>query len=376
MTLALALRHHGIQCAIFEARARSAVRGDARILALSHGTQQVLDRLGVWAQIAAAGAATPICKVHVSHRHGLGRTCIRADDLGVEALGQVLPSGALIAALDAAVSAAQIEYRDCSAVVDAKVSDDGHVTRLTMRNPNYSGGDTAPIEADAALVAWAEGIVDPASATMHDYAQHAVLCTVAVDPPHRNVAWERFTDDGPLALLPLGNDYAVVLTCASHQVDATLALDDDGFRALLAERFGSRHRFGRLSPRVAYPLGLRWRNDVVAPRQVWLGNAAQTLHPVAGQGFNLAVRDIWELARTLAGASDPGHADVLARYAVGRRTDRRGTMGFTDLLIDTFATDFPPLKHLRGAGLLALDLLPPLRRFVARRMMYGANGLS
>jgi 2-octaprenyl-6-methoxyphenol hydroxylase len=111
----------------------------------------------------------------------------------------------------------------------------------------------------------------------------------------------------------------------------------------------------------------------VAARQVWLGNAAQTLHPVAGQGFNLALRDIWELANALAGVEDPGAAEVLASYARGRQTDRRGAIGFTDLLVLGFGTDFAPLRHVRGAGLLALDLVPPLRSFVARRMIFGAR---
>ena len=357
---------------------RHAVRGDARILALSHGTRQVLGRLGVWDAIEAAGAATPIRSVHVSHRHGLGRTRIHADELGVEALGYVLPSGALIAALDAAIEAVGIDYRESVSIAPDGVVVDAEGVSLGLAAPKHSRGDTAhalPGDDQWALVAWAEGVVAADAAQMVDYGQHAVLCTVGVSGGHGHVAWERFTDDGPLALLPLGDAYAVVLGCASVQVDAVLAMDDGAFCQLLYSRFGDRHRFVSPGARVAYPLGKRWRRDVTAPRQVWLGNAAQTLHPVAGQGFNLAVRDIWELARALGAASDAGAGDALAAYARGRQVDRQGTMGFTDLLIDVFSTDLPPLKHLRGAGLLALDLLPPLRRFVARRMMFGANGL-
>jgi 2-octaprenyl-6-methoxyphenol hydroxylase len=176
-----------------------------------------------------------------------------------------------------------------------------------------------------------------------------------------------------VALLPLGERYAVVLTCADEIVAAVKALDDEAFLALLQKRFGTRHRFIAVTPRVAYPLGLRYRPNPVGERQVWLGNAAQTLHPVAGQGFNLALRDIWELAQRVGAATDPGAPDVLADYAQGRQADRRGAIGFTDLLIDGFASDFPPLRHARGAGLLALDLLPPLRAFVAKRMIYGAR---
>jgi 2-octaprenyl-6-methoxyphenol hydroxylase len=194
-----------------------------------------------------------------------------------------------------------------------------------------------------------------------------------VAAPHGNVAFERFTGEGPVALLPLGERYAVVLTCADEIFEQIASLDDEAFLALLQRRFGTRHRFTATGPRTAYALGLRYRTNPVGERQVWLGNAAQTLHPVAGQGFNLALRDIWELAEALGRADDPGAPDVLAAYARGRRVDRRGAIGFTNFLLDSFAPGFGPLKHARGAGLLALDMLPPLRDFVAKRMIYGAR---
>ena len=352
MALALALKMHGIAAEIFEARERAAVRRDARVLALSDGARQILDWLGVWSGLAA----TPIETIHISQSGGFGRSCLRAGELDVPALGWVLTANDLIAALDTAVSAAGIVYRDNTRVMRSGIPGDGT-------------GDTAGF----VLTAFAEGAVEPGAGTMRDYGQHAVLCSVSVATPHRNVAWERFTGEGPVALLPLGRDYAVVLTCADEILVQVTALDDAAFLALLQRRFGTRHRFTAASPRTAYPLGLRYRQDTVGERQVWLGNAAQTLHPVAGQGFNLALRDIWELAQALGVAADPGAPEVLAAYARGRQTDRRGAIGFTDLLIDSFASDFAPLKHLRGAGLLALDLLPPLRAFVAKRMIYGAR---
>jgi len=178
-------------------------------------------------------------------------------------------------------------------------------------------------------------------------------------------------------LLPLGSEYSVVLTCAEADSAAVMKLDDKNFIALLQSRFGNRHQFLTVGPRACYPLTLRWRDDVVAERQVWLGNAAQTLHPVAGQGFNLALRDVWELARQLSLAQanpDPGAADVLQAYAAARATDRRSVIGFTNGLIDLFGGESGPLAHARGAGLMALDVLPPLRNFLARRMMFGARG--
>lgn len=344
MACALALKLHGVNAEIFEARERAAVCQDARVLALSDGARQILDWLGVWSGLGA----TPIGSIHISQRGGFGRTRLRATEHDVKALGWVLPASRLIPALDRAVTAAAIPYHD---------------------NARVGSEDTAAF----LLTAIAEGAVADGAGTVRDYRQHAVLCTACVAAPHRNVAWERFTNEGPLALLPLGESYAVVLVCADAALAGVMALDDAAFLALLQQRFGTRHRFTAASPRTTYALGLRYRRHPVGPRQAWLGNAAQTLHPVAGQGFNLALRDIWELAQALSGAEDPGAPAVLAAYAQGRRADRRGAIGFTDLLIDSFATDFPPLKHARGAGLLALDLLPPLRAFVAKRMIYGAR---
>jgi 2-octaprenyl-6-methoxyphenol hydroxylase len=344
MALALALKLHGVGAEIFEARDRTAVRRDARVLALSDGARQILDWLGVWSALTP----TPIETIHISHRGGFGRTCLRAAELKVDALGWVVEANELIAALDHAVAKAGIVYRE---------------------NTRVGSGDTATF----ALTAFAEGAVDPAAGRLRDYGQHAVLCSVDIATSHRNVAFERFTGEGPVALLPLGRRYAVVLTCADAIAAEVRSLEDEAFLALLQRRFGTRHRFTAASPRTAYPLGLRFRPHPVAERQVWLGNAAQTLHPVAGQGFNLALRDIWELAQALCGATDPGAPELLAAYARGRQADRRGAIGFTDLLLDSFASDFAPLKHARGAGLLALDLLPPLRDFVAKRMIYGAR---
>jgi 2-octaprenyl-6-methoxyphenol hydroxylase len=344
MALALALHRHGIHVEIFEARDRAAVRREARILALSEGARQILGWLDVWPQ----QAATAIRSIHVSHRGGFGRAVMRAEELDVPALGWVLAASDLIAALDAAVIAAGIPYHEQQKV---------------------GAGETATF----ALTAWAEGAVGADAGKARDYGQHAVLCTVDIAGPHRNVAWERFTDEGPVALLPLGSGYAVVLTCAAANTPQVMAQDDAGFLDVLQQRFGERHRFTAASPRVAYPLGLRYRENPVAERQVWLGNAAQTLHPVAGQGFNLALRDIWELAQLVGPADDPGAAALLAAYARRRQLDRKGAIGFTQLLIDVFASDFAPLRHARGAGLLALDLLPPLKNFIARRMMFGAR---
>jgi 2-octaprenyl-6-methoxyphenol hydroxylase len=344
MALALALHRQGVAAEIFDARSRDAGLQDQRILALSHGARQILEWLDVWQAIPS----TPITTIHISQQSHLGRAKITATEEKVPALGYVLAARDLIAALDG-----------------------------KLRDLNIPFGENTPITAplaDAPLTVWAEGSVDAETARRRDYNQHGVIFLAQGDRPHGGMAWERFTPQGPVAVLPYGADYAVVVTCAAAEAETIAALDDERFLALLQQRFGSRIRFTGVGPRVVYPLGLRYRPSTIAERQVWIGNAAQTLHPVAGQGFNLALRDIYELARSVATAADPGSPAALQHYAAQRRLDRNGAMAFTDTLVRLFSNDNPVLGHLRGAGLLALDLLPPARSFVARRMMFGARG--
>ena len=346
MALALALHRNGVNSRIVDARPRGAAHADLRILALSHGARLILDTLGVWNDIPH----TPIATIHVSQQGGLGRTRIRAEEADVPALGYVLAAGDLARALDGAVDAAGIAWH-----AETKVG---------------SGGT-----ADESLVVHAEGRVEDGSDVRGaDYGQHAVICTAQAAAWHDGTAWERFTPAGPVALLPHRAAYAVVLTCPAADSARIDRLADADFLALLQARVGSRVGLTGVGPRRVYPLGLKLRKTAVGVREVWIGNAAQTLHPVAGQGFNLALRDIAELADTLKDAADPGAARLLARYAARRRLDRYAAAGFTDALVRLFSNDLPPLRHLRGAGLLALDLCAPARRFLARRMMFGARG--
>lgn len=344
MALALALYRGGVTSRIVDARPRGAAKHDARILALSHGSRLSLESLGVWNDIPN----TPITSIHVSHQGGLGRTVIRAAEENVPALGYVLAAGDLATALDDALVATHIIYSD---------------------------NTPAPDLTDSTLTIHAEGRIDDATdIRTHEYGQHAVICTARALTPHGGTAWERFTPSGPVALLPCNNGYAVVLTCPAEESESIAALNDTDFLAMLQQRFGPRVTLTTVGPRAIFPLGLRVRRNPVGDRQVWIGNAAQTLHPVAGQGFNLALRDIMELADTLTDAVDPGDANLLARYAARRRLDRNGTIGLTDSLVRLFSNKIQLLLHARGAGLLALDLFPPARSFLARRMMFGARG--
>jgi 2-octaprenyl-6-methoxyphenol hydroxylase len=347
MALALALQRGGVTSRIVDARPRGAARDDARILALAHGSRLILENLlgqRGWRDIPQ----TPITTIHISHAGGLGRTRMQAAEAGVPALGYVIAAGDLAAALDQALAATGIEYQDNTPV---------------------------SAHAEAPLVVHAEGhSATDANMRTSDYGQHAVICTAHATVPPDGIAWERFTPAGPVALLPCLGTYAVVLACPAADSERIATLADADFLALLQQRFGPRVTLNAVGPRLVYPLGLRMRNTPVGDRTVWIGNAAQTLHPVAGQGFNLALRDIAELADTLTDAGDPGDPALLARYAARRRIDRTAAAGFTDGLVRVFSNALPPLRHARGAGMLALDLLPPVRSFLARRMMFGARG--
>ncbi|KAB2968365.1 FAD-dependent monooxygenase [Zoogloea sp.] len=362
MTLALALKDAGLDIVLVDARPRGAARQDPRVLALSHGTRLTLERLGIWSRLPA----TPIETIHVSHQGGLGRALLRADEYGQPALGYVVAAGDLAAALDDALGTAGIPVRD-NATVSGLAAGAEDVLISLADGKHLS----------ARLAACAEGAIqgtDDTGLVERDYGQHAVISIATPATAHGQRAWERFTPQGPLAVLPCGSDCAIVHTAAPDDADALMALDDEAYLARLQAHFGTRLRFASVGPRARYPLLLRYRPNPVGQRTVWLGNAAQTLHPVAGQGYNLALRDVWACAQTLLRAGgDPGAADTLAAYARARQLDRQGTIRFTDGLVRLFSTAAAPLKHLRGAGLFALDLLPPARHFVAKRMMFGAR---
>ena len=364
LSLALMLQRAGIGCAVLDARAEDAHRHDRRVLALSHGTRQILERLGAWAAIGA----TPIDTIHVSQQGRLGRTRIEAAEVGVPALGYVAEAGRVAASLARACAGAGIAPRYGMQVSGCEPD----AMRVLLRCDTPTGSEDLP----AQLVAWAEGAVSAERGVVRrDYAQQAIVATVETRAPPSGVAYERFTEHGPVALLPRGGRYALVWAVPDVDAAALSSLDDGAFLARLSAIFGGRHDFISAEARAAFPLGLRYRETPVAERAVWLGNAAQTLHPVAGQGFNLALRDATELALLLQSHSDDcGNAALLARHAAARQLDRHAAIGFTDGLVRLFGLRDPLSAHARGAGLLALDLLPAARRFLARRMIFGARG--
>ncbi|MCC4116410.1 FAD-dependent monooxygenase [Aromatoleum toluclasticum] len=367
LSLALALKDSGLAIALADTRARDAVAADPRALALAHGSRLTLERLGVWHDLPA----TPIRHIHVSQQGGFGRTRLEADDYGLPALGYVVQAGALAGALRDAVDRAGITVMDQTEVAGLAAGSDSVTASLAGTGAAIHG-----TTAGARLVACAEGGPQAGAPDIveRDYGQHALIAHVGITGSHGDTAFERFTSEGPIALLPHGDEYALVHVASPRRATELLALPDAAYLEHLQHRFGSRVHLARVTGRLRYPLVLRYRSDPVGQRTVWLGNAAQTLHPVAGQGFNLALRDVWALARTLLDhGGDPGLAGTLAAWRDARRVDRFGAINFTDSLVRIFSNDSAPLHHARGAALFALDMLPPLRHFIARRMMFGAR---
>jgi len=358
MTLHLALAAGGQKSLLLDRRPQQTLQADPRALALSHGARELLEQINAW----PTRAATPIETIHVSQKNGFGRTLIDRADYALPALGYVVRYRDLVGALAANLAADAV-------LAEAEILDiapnDEHVT-VTLRH----AGQTRTIRTK--LLVHAEGTPgDDPAVSVSDYGQHAVICEVTPTPGHGKRAWERFTPDGPLALLPLGNEYSIVFTLPPAKADAVMAMDDDAFIAALQAQFGGRMTFAAPGRRSRFPLALRLRDTLVKDKEVWIGNTAQTLHPVSGQGFNLGIRDAWQLAEILL--KNGVDRSSLANYAASRRLDRQGSAFFTDKIVKAFSNDIGPLKLARGIGLLALDLCPPARHFVAKRMIWGAR---
>ena len=338
--------------------ALAAQQQDPRTLALSYGARQLLEQIHSW----PTRAATPIETIHISQKDGFGRTLIDRAEYDLPALGYVVRYRDLAAAL--AINLAPEALLPETEILDI-IPGDGHVD-VTLRHKN----ETRRIRTQ--LLVHAEG--SPANqpgVSVSDYVQHAVICEVTPTPGHNKRAWERFTPDGPLALLPLGDEFSIVFTLPPEKADAVMAMDDTTFIAALQKQFGQRMTFSKPGKRSRFPLYLRLRDALVQGNEVWIGNTAQTLHPVSGQGFNLGIRDAWQLAEILL--KNGVNSGSLENYARTRRLDRQGSAFFTDKVVRAFSNDFAPLKLARGLGLLALDLCPPARHFVAKRMIWGAR---
>ena len=414
MALALALRNSGLSMLLLEARGLPEKAEDPRPLALSHGSRLILQRLGIW---KALSDVTPIYTIHISNQGGLGRTVMTAREMSVPALGYVVNYDEVFRTMHTALQKCEIDHLTGAQVTQMETSDG--FGRVGFEQGGITKKATARllVVADGGrLTAQIEGITQQ----VHDYEQWAIVARVKTEhfeehlaeqasgtelsgpkrtfarirtrpgirssrakaadsaPASRQpgVAYERFTPEGPVALLPSGDGFALVWTVSPDAVEEILGLDDVAFLERLHGHFGDRlGKFVEAGKRSGFPLALKYATPVTASRTVLIGNAAQTLHPVAGQGFNLGLRDAWELAEEMmAFPAETGTPAMLVRYSNKRRLDSSMGRTLTDSLVKLFSNDNLILGIARGMGLSALDCLPQLKKFVARRMMFGVRG--
>ena len=345
---------------------------DDRAIAVSLGSRRILEGLGVWAELESRVEA--IRHIHVSDRGRFGFTRLHAEDHGVAAFGFVT---------DARTLGFSIQHR-LSEHSEIKVFCPARVESVTIEPEQVEVGvatEDDRVSLRTALLVAADGGHSRVrellgiEAEQREYGQYAVTANVTPTRAHRGVAYERFTKSGPLALLPLTEARCGLIWSVEEARAARLMeMDEPAFLAALADCFGGRlGRFTQVGKRTVYPLSLIRASEQVRARLAVVGNAAHTLHPIAGQGVNLGFRDVAALAETLADALragiDPGIIRVLERYASWRRDDQLAVTRFTDVLVRLFSNRFAPLVIGRNFGLLALDLVPALKNALVQRAM-------
>jgi len=378
-TLALLLAGTRHRVLLLEQRSLDAGMQDPRALALSEGARQLLAPENAWPTPSGQGdgRCTPIETIHISQNGGFGRTLIDRKDYRVPALGYVVRYGALMGCLHNALHQAMARHPAqliCQDKTRAEVSEQ-HVDTDSFYRTLQLGDRTIRTR----LIVHAEGTPPDNSAGViaRGYGQRALIFEAGLAEGHGQRAWERFTPQGPLALLPVdgvnGKRVSVVYTVPESEAETLLQLDDAAILERIQAAIGPHTCFTDVGPRASFPLKLRLRQPAQDNRELWIGNAAQTLHPVSGQGFNLGLRDAALLAQHLRNALDPGSSHTLSPYMRGRQLDRYGAAAFTDGIVRAFSTSLPLLNTVRGIGLSTLDIISPLRHFVARRMIWGAR---
>ena len=360
--LALQLTKRGVpsaRIALIDAKPLEQAKLDPRSIALSFGSKQILEEIGAWPL-----AADAIHQIHVSRRGHFGRTLIEREEYGVPALGYVARYGTLVTAL-----ATQLARTSVTSLRPAHITSS---TELADAVELHFGDGTA---ITTQIMVQAEGGVfseQAAKPLRRDYEQTAVIAHVRVSALLAHRAFERFTEEGPLALLPQNDGYAMVWCVRPETASRLQALPDAAFLSELQSAFGSRlGRFISATPRVTYPLGLN-AQSVATARTVAIGNAAQTLHPVAGQGLNLGLRDAVVLARLLSQALSSASIE---RFAVQRQADRNLTIRITDMMARIFASapDGAATQAMLGLSLGLLDAVKPAKRLLAEQMMFGVR---
>lgn len=370
LVLSLLLAKQGIASTVLEARKKGAADQDTRALALSYGTRKILEKLGVWA--ALQPYATAINTIHVSQKGSMGRSVLKAQDYNQQALGYVLSYGALCAALGVQLS----HFATVALIDEAQVQSITHdAQQATVVYTRYGGEH----QIQTALAVLADGgrsleTVAGLKRETKEYGHDALISKVRAELPHNNIAYERFTSMGPMALLPNGErDFSLVWTGEKSLIEPLLTLSDEEFLNQFHAQFGDRvGRFLRVDKRMTFPLKLSQLQAADTPHLVVIGNAAQTMHPVAGQGFNVGLRDAEVLARHIAGTTDMlGGQEMLAAYRADRQSDTQRGLMFTDFLVNIFSNDILGVSHLRSAGLGVFDLIKPVKRHLVSKMSFG-----
>jgi len=374
-SLALALAPLGLRVAVVEAVARKEHQQpsfDDRSTALSRSTQHMFEAMGLWD--AVVDAATPISNIHVSDQGRFGFAHIDAEQQGVEALGYVVINRVLGQVLQSRLDATATVDVFCPARIESIVLGPEQAS-ATLR----AGGDEQTLHCK--LLVAADGANSSVremmgiSAQKRAYGQRAVIGNLLPEVALNNRAFERFTPQGPLAILPVADDRAgFVWTVDEQDAERVMALDDDDFLAEIQKEFGFRlGQFSRVGTRASYGLILSKAVRLIAARSVLVGNAAHGLHPVSAQGFNLGMRDVATLCDCIADAAarsaDPGEAHSLGRYAQWRRSDQKKLVHFTDNLVRLFGSSRPGLSGLRNIGMLGFDLIPGVRSVFAKHTM-------
>ncbi len=368
MSLAVALSDSPHSVALIDKSPVSARGRDQRAIALALGSQQILQKLGIWA--ALADKAATISRVHISNQGRFGRAQLASQDSGTAQLGYVMRAGeGEMALLESLQGQKNLHFFAADEVLEA--TRQPSQTHIALRS-GQSVSAKLLVAADGADSPLREKFQIPV--VKRDYGQSAIISEVSPQFPTEGIAFERFTDDGPVALLPmLQNRYAVVCTVPNSQQNAVLSLPDEAFCHYLKQRFGERlGDFSHPAPRTAYPLRLLKAKRYIGPRFALVGNAAHTLHPIAGQGFNLGLRDVAVLANflnVLPKNADVGEAKWLRNYEKQRQQDQQLLVNFTDGLAWLFTSRLPGVPLVRNLGLLAFDVLPPIKRQLARRAM-------
>jgi 2-octaprenyl-6-methoxyphenol hydroxylase len=381
-SLALALRGLGVDVLLVESIAPGSGAQpsfDDRTTALGNASRRIFESLGVWGAIAPQAAA--IRTIHVSDAGRFGFARLRAEEQGIDAFGYVAANRVIGAALWEGLSASSegVVLRVPARAEDIEVTEAGaSFTLVSGAEVGRAGvGDSNGRErVEARLLVAADGAhsgvraAAAIEADVEDYDQIAIVANVGTDHPHDGTAYERFAPTGPIAVLPLyDGSYGVIWSCRPEDAAGVLSLDDHSYLRELQARFGWRAgRFARAGRRASYPLKLTRAAATTATRTVLIGNAAQALHPVAGQGFNLGLRDAAMLAEVIAnaGGGDVGTPELLHRFAKWRATDRGGVVRFTDGLVKLFGSSRPGVGILRNLGLLMFDLAPPAKSALAR----------